>query len=122
MVSARRRRRLAGCPSASSSSSSLIVAVGADRDQLVHRVEIVDEQLAVEVVELVLERPAEEPGSGDLDLLAVAVLGDDPDVLAPGDVGVVAGEREAALEVAVVAGGPDDPRVDQLVELARRPR
>ena len=61
---------------------------------------------------------AEQPRSRDLDLLPAAVLGDDPDLLAAGDVGDVARDREAALEVAVVALGADDPRVDQLVELA----
>ena len=63
-----------------------------------------------------LERAAEQPRSRDLDLPAVAVLGDDPDLLAAGDVGDVARDREAALEVAVVAVGADDLRVDQLVE------
>ena len=87
-------------------------------DQLVHRLEVVDVELAVEVVELVLERAPEQPGPGDLDLLAVAVLGDDPDPLAAGHVRDVARDRQAALEVAVVAGRADDPRVHQLVELA----
>ena len=68
----------------------------ADRDELVHRVEVVDVQLAVEVVELVLERPAEQPGPGDLDLPPEPVLGDHPDPLAAGDVGDVAGDRQAA--------------------------
>src|SRR5436190_7785504 len=88
-----------------------------DRDQLLHRTEVVDEELAVEVVELVLERPTEQAAAGDLDLLAVTVLGDDPDLLLAGDVGVVAGEGEAALEVAVLAAAPDDPGVHQLVQL-----
>ena len=86
--------------------------------QLVHRVQVVDVQLAVEVVELVLERPPQQSGARDLDLLAVAVLGDDPDLLVAGHVRDVARDRQAALEVPVVAGRPDDPRVDQLVELA----
>src|SRR4029078_2758213 len=38
----------------------VVVAARVDRDQLVHRVEIVDEELAVQVVELMLEGPAEE--------------------------------------------------------------
>src|SRR3990172_2858004 len=33
----------------------------ADRDQLLHRVEVVDEQFAVEMVELVLERARQQP-------------------------------------------------------------
>src|SRR5439155_4839457 len=77
-----------------------VVVVRADRDQLVHRVEIVDEQLALEMVQLVLQRATEQPGTGDLDLLPLAVLGDDPDLFAASDVGVVARQREAALEVA----------------------
>src|SRR5690349_11762104 len=89
----------------------------AHRDELVHRVEVVDVQLAVEVVELVLERAAEEPGACDLDLLADPVLGHDPDLLLPGHVRDVPGDREAALEVTVVAGGPDDLRVDELVQV-----
>ena len=48
----------------------------------------------------------------------MAVLGDDPDALAARHVGDVARDRQAALEVAVVAGRPHDRRVDQLVELA----
>ena len=65
--------------SRTSASSSL---PGADRHQLVHRVEVVDVELAVEVVELVLERATEQPGPRHLDLLPVAILGDDPDPLA----------------------------------------
>src|SRR5262249_8859972 len=93
-----------------------IIVVGADGDELVQRVEIVDEELSVEVIQLVLEGPSEEPGSGDLDLLAVPVLGYDPDLLPARDVGVVAGQRKAALEVAIVAGRPNDLRVHELVE------
>ena len=44
------------------------------------------------------------------------ILGDDPDLLAARDVGDVAGDREAALEVRVVPGRADDARVDELVE------
>ena len=73
--------------------------------------------LPVEVVQLVLERPAEQPGARDLDLLADAVLGDDPDLLVAGDVGDVARDRQAALEVAVVAGGAHDLGVDELVQV-----
>ena len=47
-----------------------------------------------------------------------AVLGHDPDLLPPGDVGHVARDRQAALQVAVLAVGADDARVDQLVQLA----
>src|SRR5207248_4156216 len=38
-----------------------VLVVGPDRDQLVHRVEVIDEQLPVEMIELVLERTSEEP-------------------------------------------------------------
>src|SRR5262245_34438484 len=99
----------------------VVLVVGltlADRDQLVHRIEIVDVELPGEVIELVLERASEQAGAGDLDLLADPVLGDDPDLLLAGDVGDVAGDREAALEVPVLPVRADDPRVDQLVELA----
>src|SRR5512139_1700679 len=67
------------------------------RDQVIERVEVVDVQLALEVVELVLERTAQEPAPGHLDLPAMAVLGDDPDALAACHVGDVAGDRQAAL-------------------------
>ena len=101
--------RAAGSPPASREGARRLADLGvilvalADRHQLVHRVEIVDVELAVEVIELVLERATEQPGSRDLDLLAVTVLRDDPDLLAPRDVGDVARDRQAALEVAVVA-------------------
>ncbi len=65
-----------------------------------------------------LERAAEQAGAGDLDLLAMAILGDDPDLLVPRHVGDVAGDRQAALEVTVITGRPDDLRVDELVQLA----
>ena len=51
------RALVASRTSASSSSP------GADRHQLVHRLEVVDVELAVEVIELVLERPTEQPGA-----------------------------------------------------------
>src|SRR4029079_19726816 len=95
----------------------LVLVLGPHDHQLVHRVEVVDVELAVEAVALELERPPEQPGPGDLDLLAEAVLGDDPDSLAAGHVGDVARDREAAFEMAAVALGLDDARVDQLVEL-----
>src|SRR5688500_19980190 len=64
-----------------------------------------------------LKGTGKEPAAGHLDLLALPILGDDPDLLAPRHVGVVAGQREAALEVVLVAAGPDDPGIHQLVEL-----
>ena len=64
------------------------------------------------------ERPAEQPGAGDLDLPAAAVLGDDPDLLPPGHVGHVAGDGEAASRVPVVAVERTILGVDQLVQLA----
>ena len=38
----------------------VVLVADADRHQLVHRIEVVDVELAVEVVELVLEGPAEQ--------------------------------------------------------------
>ena len=80
------RRRSGRRPPASSAAAVggdiLFVVAEPDRDQLVHRVEVVDVQLAVEMVELVLERPTEEARAGDLDLAAATILGDDPDLLA----------------------------------------
>ena len=67
-----------------------VVIAGIDRDELVHRAEVIDEELPVEVIELVLEGPPEQSRAGNLDLLAVPVLGDDPDLLSPRDIGVVA--------------------------------
>src|SRR4029453_13972136 len=62
-----------------------VLLVGlADGNQLIHRLEVVDEQLALEMVQLVLERAGEEAGARHLDLLAVPVLGDDPHLLAAG--------------------------------------
>jgi hypothetical protein len=96
---------------------ALFLLTRADRDEVVERLEVVDVELAGEVVELVLEGASEEPGARDLDLLAQTVLGDDPDSLLAGDVGHVARDREAAFEVPVLAGRADDARVDELVEL-----
>src|SRR4029079_4847768 len=78
--------------------------------------EVVDVQLAVEVVELVLERAPEETRAGDLDPAAAPVLRHDPDLLAARDVGGVAWDRQAALEVAIATLGANDPRMHQLVE------
>ena len=50
-----------------SSNRGFVVVALADRDQLIHRLEVVDVQLAVEVVELVLEGPAEQTAAGDLE-------------------------------------------------------
>ena len=59
--------------------------------------------------------PTPEPARPrDLELPADPVLGNDPDLLVARHVGDVAGDREAALEVAVVAVGADDLRVDEL--------
>src|SRR5688500_17924879 len=60
---------------------ALFVIAAPDRDELVHRIEVVDVQLAVEMVELVLERAPQQAGAGDLDLPAAAILGDHPDLL-----------------------------------------
>ena len=46
----------------------VVLVALADGHQLIHRVQVVDVELAVEVVELVLERPAEQPRAGHLDL------------------------------------------------------
>ncbi len=48
------------------------------------------------------------PLSVQLDLPAMAVLGNNPDLLLTGHVGDVAGDRQAALEVIVVAARLDD--------------
>ena len=61
-------------------------------------------------------RPS-RPEPATLTFLPVPVLGDDPDLLVARDVRDVARDREAALEVAVVAVGAHDLRVDELVEL-----
>ena len=97
------RRHASGASSSSSASASSSSC--ADRDQLVHRVEVVDVQLAVEMIELVLQRARQQALAVDLDLAAVAVLGHDPDLLASRHVGDVARDRQAALEIAVVAVG-----------------
>ena len=49
----------------------------ADRDQLVHRIEVIDIELAVQVVQLVLESAGEQARTGDLDLAPQPVLCDD---------------------------------------------
>ncbi len=48
----------------------------------------------------------------------MAVLGDDPHLLASGHIRDVSGDREATLEVVVVARRADDARVDELVQVA----
>ena len=104
-LGARRRRRLV-----------LVVVAAADRDQLVGGSQVVDVELALQVVELVLQGTPEQARAADLVLAAGAVLGDDPDMLAARDVGDKAGNGEAALQVAVVALGPHDAGVDELEE------
>src|SRR5690348_16357926 len=80
----------------------LVVLVRApDGQQLVNRVEVVDVELPVEMIELVLQRASEQAGPGDLDLLAPAVLGHDPDLLPARDVCHIARDRQAPLEVTV---------------------
>ena len=54
----------------------------------------------------------------ELDLAAQSVLGHDPDLLLARDVGDVARDRQAPLEVAILPVGFHDLGVDQLVELA----
>ncbi len=88
------------------------------RDEVVERLEVVDVELALEVVELVLHGARQQARAHRLDALAVAVLGFDPDLLLALHVGHVAGHGEAALEVVALARGADDDGVDQLVELA----
>src|SRR5438874_13733585 len=79
----------------------LVVVATPDREEVVERVEVVDVELALEVVELVLQCPAEQPRAGDLALPALAVLRDHPDPLAASDVGGVARDRQATLEISL---------------------
>src|SRR5450759_423705 len=85
-----------------------------DGDQLVRRREVVHVELPLQVVQLVLERPPQEARSGDLELPADAVLGNHPDLLLPRHVRHVARDREASLEIAVLAVLAHDPRVHEL--------
>jgi hypothetical protein len=95
-----------------------VLAALADADQLVHRVEVIDVKLAREVIELVLQRARQETGARDPDRASVSVLCSDRDLLAPRDVRNVARDREATLEVSIVARGAHDTRVDELVQPA----
>src|SRR5690348_16277568 len=88
-----------------------------NRDQVIHRVEIVDVQLAGQMVELVLHCPRQQALATDLDLAAVPVLSDDPDLLLARDIRDVAWDREAAFQVIVLTRRADDLWVDQLVQL-----
>src|SRR4051794_8897768 len=118
-VSARRRAARASRQRSQRLLRVLVLVLElADRNQVLHRLEIVDVQLALEVVELMLQRAAEEPRACNLDLLAHPVLRNDPDLLVAGHVRHVAGDRQAALEVAVVARRADDLGVYELVEVA----
>src|SRR5215211_1744072 len=109
------RRRLGRVLGAVGRDTFLVIALP-HRDELVHGVEVVDVELAVEVVELVLECAAQQPRARDLDLAPAAILRRDPDLLLPGDVRRVPGNGEATLEIAVLARRSDDPRVHELMD------
>ena len=77
------------------------------------RAEVVDEELAVEVVGLVLDRPAEELFGLVLDELALEVEGLDLDLLGAADLGVEPGQAEAAFLVLDRRVPLDDLGVDE---------
>src|SRR4051794_27932316 len=89
-----------------------------DGHELVHRVEIVDVELAVEVVDLVLQRARQQTVAVDLDLPSVPVLCDHPHLFAPRDPGDVARDRQTTLEIAVVALALNQTRIDELMDVA----
>ena len=75
-------------------------------------VEVLEQQHAVEVVELVLEQPGLELVGLDLDLVAVEVVAGEQHLLGAHDLPAQAGHRQAALEVGPLAAGLGDGRVD----------
>src|SRR5690554_5837323 len=79
--------------------------------------QIVDEELAFEVIHLVLHALREQAFDLELERLAVAVERLDLDALGPLDVLVQPRDRQTAFLVAFAALGPDDFRVDQAIWL-----
>ena len=79
--------------------------------------QLVDVKLAVQVIGLVLQAACQlaGPGDGDRTLLQVEALGDG--VPRAGPVRVDARDGQAPLRARVAAGGPDDPRIDQVAKL-----
>src|SRR5215213_6644559 len=70
------------------------------------------------MINFVLQRAGEQPGTGDLDLPTEPVLRHYPDLLAARDESDEARDGQAALEVALVTFAANEPRVDQLVDFA----
>ena len=70
------------------------------------------------MVELMLHCPRQEPLARHLDVASESVLRHHPDTLVAVDIRDVAGDGEATLEIAIVAGAARDPRIDELMQLA----
>ena len=75
--------------------------------------EIIDEELAVEVIGLVLDGAAEEVFALVLDQLSLEVVGLDLDLLGPANLRVKAGEAQAALLVLDRRMPLDDLGIDE---------
>src|SRR6202034_4357631 len=69
----------------------------AQRGAALEDTQVVDEQLAVQMIDLVLEAPGEEVGALDFERLPVAVERADDDACGAVDVAVYLGDRETAL-------------------------
>jgi hypothetical protein len=80
--------------------------------------EPVDVELAPQVISLMLQAAGQLAGAGDGDrpLVEIDALGDR--IPAAAAVGAHAGDGQACLRAFVAAGRLDDPRVDQVAELA----
>ena len=74
--------------------------------------ETLEEQDAIEVVELMLEDPTEQLVGFDRELVSLKVVAHEMDLLRPDDQPVQVGDRQAALLVLPLAAGLDYLRID----------
>src|SRR5262245_39866476 len=117
----RKTRRTAGAPRSERGTGAprdhreVLVAERPQRALALVRLEAVEQQHAVEVVDLVLEQPGEDLVGFDLELVPVQPDAAQRDHLGPDDLEVHARHRQAPLVVGPLPGGGDDLGVDDRV-------
>src|SRR6187551_1084354 len=109
-----RETRSARCPLDAGGRFFDLVLRVADPNELIERLERVDVEGPVEVVDLVLKGAGEELLAFDPELATVAVARLDRDLRGAPDLGNIARDREATLPVELLARRLHDLRVDEL--------